>query len=102
MPSQDIVLGCYYLTKVKPNAKGKRRVYGVEEKPNGGGDLSQGSEELRVFRTADDVQLALEAGVVETLSEIRLRLSGGYLNVAPTATIRTCCTRRCRLSTTRS
>ena len=81
VPSQDIVLGCYYLTKAKPNAKGKRRVYGVEEKPNGGGDLSQGSEELRVFRTADDVQLALEAGVVETLSEIRLRLSGGYLNV---------------------
>src|SRR5204862_7005327 len=40
IPSQDIVLGCYYLTKSKAGAKG----------------------EGRVFANADDVVLALEAG----------------------------------------
>jgi DNA-directed RNA polymerase subunit beta' len=45
VPSQDIVLGCYYLTKSKSNAKG----------------------EGRAFSSIDDVLLALEATEVETL-----------------------------------
>ena len=59
VPSQDIVLGCYYLTKAKPGAKGEGRVFG----------------------SRDDVLLALEAGVVETLSPIRLRLSGEFMDL---------------------
>jgi DNA-directed RNA polymerase subunit beta' len=54
IPSQDIVLGCYYLTKAKPGAKG----------------------EGRAFAGIDDVVLALQAGEVETLTPIRLRLTG--------------------------
>ena len=54
MPSQDIVLGCYYLTKAKPGAKG----------------------EGRAFASIDDVVLALEAKEVETLTPIRLRYTG--------------------------
>jgi DNA-directed RNA polymerase subunit beta' len=54
VPSQDIVLGCYYLTKAKPGAKGEGRAFG----------------------TVDDVVLALEAGELETLSPIRLRYTG--------------------------
>jgi DNA-directed RNA polymerase subunit beta' len=54
IPSQDIVLGCYYLTKAKSGAKGEGRVFG----------------------NVDDVMLALEAGELETLSPIRLRFSG--------------------------
>jgi DNA-directed RNA polymerase subunit beta' len=54
VPSQDIVLGCYYMTKAKPGAKG----------------------EGRAFATVDDVILALEAGELETLSPIRLRYTG--------------------------
>jgi DNA-directed RNA polymerase subunit beta' len=54
IPSQDIVLGIYYLTKAKAGAKG----------------------EGRAFSNADDVMLALEAGELETLSPIRLRFSG--------------------------
>jgi DNA-directed RNA polymerase subunit beta' len=54
IPSQDIVLGIYYLTKAKAGAKG----------------------EGRAFSNADDVLLALEAGELETLSPIRLRYSG--------------------------
>ena len=54
VPSQDIVLGCYYLTKAKPGAKG----------------------EGRAFASIDDVVLALEAKEVETLTPIRLRYTG--------------------------
>jgi DNA-directed RNA polymerase subunit beta' len=41
VPSQDLVLGCYYLTKIKPGAKG----------------------EGKVFANFEDVELALQAGV---------------------------------------
>ena len=54
IPSQDIVLGCYYLTKAKSGAKGEGRAFGNPE----------------------DVMLALEAGELETLSPIRLRYTG--------------------------
>ena len=60
VPSQDIVLGCYYLTKAKAGARG----------------------EGRAFACADDVLLALEAGEVETLTPIRLRYTGELLDLA--------------------
>src|SRR6187397_1044161 len=59
IPSQDIVLGCYYLTKAKSGAKGEGRAFG----------------------NLDDVLLALEAGELETLSPIRLRFSGRLLDL---------------------
>ena len=59
VPSQDIVLGCYYLTMSKTGAKGEGRVFG----------------------NADDVLLAKEAGEVETLSPIRLRVSGEMMDL---------------------
>src|SRR6476619_7339576 len=59
IPSQDIVLGCYYLTKARPGAKGEGRVFG----------------------NAEDVVLALEAGELETLTPIRLRISGELLDM---------------------
>ena len=59
VPSQDIVLGCYYLTKARPGAKGEGRVFG----------------------SGEDVLLALEAGDVETLTPIRLRLSGEFMDL---------------------
>ena len=54
VPSQDIVLGCYYLTKAKNGSKGEGRAFGNNE----------------------DVLLALDAGELETLTPIRLRYSG--------------------------
>src|ERR1700726_4497629 len=54
IPSQDIVLGIYYLTKAKSGARGEGRAFG----------------------NPDDVMLALEAGELETLSPIRLRYTG--------------------------
>ncbi|HET9360127.1 MAG TPA: DNA-directed RNA polymerase subunit beta', partial [Vicinamibacterales bacterium] len=59
VPSQDIVLGCYYLTKAKSGAKGEGRAFGNTE----------------------DVMLALEAGELETLTPIRLRFSGQLLDL---------------------
>jgi DNA-directed RNA polymerase subunit beta' len=62
VPSQDIVLGCYYLTKARPGSKG----------------------EGRAFANIDDVILALEAGELETLSPIRLRFTGPLQDMAST------------------
>jgi DNA-directed RNA polymerase subunit beta' len=60
VPSQDVVLGCYYLTKSKTGAKG----------------------EGRAFATVDDVVLALDAGEVETLTPIRLRYTGRLIDLS--------------------
>ena len=59
VPTQDLVLGGYYLTLPKANAKG----------------------EGRIFPDFDSVLLALDAGEVETLSPIKVRYSGPYINL---------------------
>src|SRR5712675_471687 len=59
VPSQDMVLGIYYMTKSKPGAKGEGRVFGG----------------------SDEVVLALEAGEVELLTPIRLRYTGEVIDL---------------------
>ncbi len=59
VPSQDLVLGCYYLTKEKKDAKGSGKVFG----------------------SYDEVVLALQAKEVELLTPIRLRLSGRVIDL---------------------
>ncbi len=59
VPSQDLVLGGYYLTLAKPGAKG----------------------EGRTFPDFDTVMMALEAGEVETQSAVRVRYTGAYINL---------------------
>src|SRR5204862_7533487 len=59
VPSQDLVLGCYYLTKAKPGAKGEGKIFGNE----------------------DDVMIALQANEVELLTAIRVRLSGRFMDL---------------------
>jgi len=59
VPTQDLVLGIYYLTKVKVGAVG----------------------EGRVFANIEEVLMALEAGAVETLTPIRLRHTGPVLDM---------------------
>ena len=54
VPTQDMVLGLYYLTKARPGTKG----------------------EGRTFASIDDVLIALEMGEVETLTPIKLRYTG--------------------------
>src|SRR3954449_7160879 len=59
VPTQDMVLGCYYLTKSRPGAKG----------------------EGRTFASTDDVLIALEMGEVETLTPIKLRYTGKVIDL---------------------
>jgi DNA-directed RNA polymerase subunit beta' len=59
VPTQDMVLGCYYLTKSRPGTKG----------------------EGRTFASAEDVLIALEMGEVETLTPIKLRHTGRVIEL---------------------
>jgi DNA-directed RNA polymerase subunit beta' len=59
VPSQDIVLGCYYLTKEKKGTKG----------------------EGRAFSSMEDVILALEHKEVETLTPVRMMYSGELIDL---------------------
>ncbi len=59
VPSQDIVLGCYYLTLDRPELKG----------------------EGKSFNTIDDVLLALDAKAVETQTKIKLRWKGDFIDL---------------------
>ena len=58
VPTQDMVLGLYYLTKARPGTKG----------------------EGRTFASIDDVLIALEMGEVETLTPIKLRYTGKVID----------------------
>jgi DNA-directed RNA polymerase subunit beta' len=59
VPTQDMVLGIYYMTKAKPQAKGEGRAFGSSE----------------------EVVMALEAGEVELLTPIRLRYTGEVIDL---------------------
>ncbi len=58
-PTQDMVLGIYYLTKSKANAKGEGRTFG----------------------SIEEVLLALEMGEVETLTPVKLYHSGPVIDL---------------------
>ncbi len=59
VPSQDIVLGCYYLTRERAGSKG----------------------EGRVFASSDEVLLALDAKEVTTQTPIKLRHTGDLIDL---------------------
>ena len=59
IPTQDMVLGLYYLTKMRPNSKGSGRT----------------------FASIDDVLIALEMEEVETLTAIKLRYTGKVIDL---------------------
>ncbi|MGH7139150.1 MAG: DNA-directed RNA polymerase subunit beta', partial [Pirellulales bacterium] len=59
VPTQDMVLGLYYLTKAKKGAKG----------------------EGRVFANVEEVLMALDAKEIETLSPLRMRYTGKVLDM---------------------
>ncbi len=60
-PSQDIVLGCYWMTRSRPHALG----------------------ENKLFRGPDEVILALDAGLVELQAHIRCRVNGVIEETTP-------------------
>jgi DNA-directed RNA polymerase subunit beta' len=60
-PTQDMVLGIYYLTKERKGAKG----------------------DGKVFSSADEVRIAYDAGVVDQHAPIRVRMNGSYVDTTP-------------------
>jgi len=60
IPSQDMVLGCYYLTLERKGLKGQGRI----------------------FSSPGEVQVALENKAIELQSAIRLRHTGPFMNLA--------------------
>src|SRR6187455_744120 len=60
VPSQDIVLGCYYLTLGRDEMKGANKVFG----------------------SIEEVLLALDAEAIETQTKIRLRWRGDLLDLS--------------------
>jgi DNA-directed RNA polymerase subunit beta' len=60
IPSQDMVLGCYYLTLDKKRLKGEGRIFG----------------------SPDEALLAMENGEVALQSLIKLRFTGPFMNLA--------------------
>ena len=59
VPSQDIVLGCYYLTLDRPGLTGENKAFG----------------------SVSEVLLALDAKAVETQTKIRLRYKGDFVDL---------------------
>src|SRR5947209_7643532 len=59
VPTQDIVLGVYYLTKQKTGARGEGRIFG----------------------STDEALLALEMGEVDLLAGVRVRYSGELIDL---------------------
>ncbi len=59
IPTQDMILGIYYLTKARPGTKG----------------------EGRAFSSIEEILLALEAGEVELLTPVRLRYTGEVIDL---------------------
>ncbi len=58
VPTQDMVLGIYFLTKEKKGAKG----------------------EGRVFADPDDVRVAYDAGILEEHAKIKVRMNGEFVD----------------------
>lgn len=59
VPSQDIVLGCYYLTSGRDNLLGENKIFG----------------------SVDEVLLALDAKTVDTQAKIKLRWEGDMIDL---------------------
>ncbi|MBN1938782.1 MAG: DNA-directed RNA polymerase subunit beta' [Candidatus Aminicenantes bacterium] len=60
IPSQDMVLGCYYVTMAKKGLKGEGRIFGGK----------------------DEALLAMEQGQISRQSLIKLRYSGPFMNLS--------------------
>lgn len=60
-PTQDMVLGCYYLTIVQDNVKG----------------------EGKIFNTHIDVATAYDAGTIDLHAKIKFKLNGVFIDTSP-------------------
>lgn len=68
MPSQDIVLGCYYMTTPRPFVEGEYRE-GDEEQPTQG-----------LYANAEEVRRAYDADKLHIQARIKMRYQGEYVD----------------------
>ncbi|MBI5528578.1 MAG: DNA-directed RNA polymerase subunit beta' [Deltaproteobacteria bacterium] len=61
LPTQDIVLGVYYLTRERPGSKG----------------------EGKVFASTEEVRMALDAGEIDLHAEAKVRMNGRMVTTTP-------------------
>ena len=83
VPSQDVVLGCYYLTRAREGMKGQYHTIAdrdADGKPMLRRD-KEGNPVPRVFSSVEDVLLALDAGEVQTQTKIKLRWKGDLVDL---------------------
>ncbi|HEX8735914.1 MAG TPA: DNA-directed RNA polymerase subunit beta' [Pyrinomonadaceae bacterium] len=73
VPSQDIVLGCYYLTRDREGMKGQSYEAQVTK--------GKTTTISRSFASTEDVLLALDAKAVETQTKIKLRITGDLIDL---------------------
>ena len=97
LPSQDIVLGLYYMTRERLFAKG--------EYPHGKRRRRQGRQDRRktekipankmhgVFASPEEVRMAYDHGELDLQAAIRVRIDGELRRRPPSAAC--CCTRSC-------
>ncbi len=60
VPSQDMVLGCYWLTKIRPGAKG----------------------EGKIFASPEEVQIAYDAKEVDEHAKVKVRIDGNLVETS--------------------
>ena len=83
VPSQDIVLGCYYLTRAREGMKGQYQT--TKERDAEGKPVlrmdHEGNPTPRAFASVEEVLLAHDAGEVQTQTKIRLRWKGDLVDL---------------------
>src|SRR4029078_1403491 len=69
IPSQDIVLGLYYMTRERAFARGEFRELSKEE-------LKKGARPPGLFASTDEVRRAFDHGEVDLQAKIKCRIGG--------------------------
>jgi len=69
VPSQDIVLGCYYMTRERPYSRGEYR------------EDEHGRPIQGVYSSADEVRMAYDAGELDMQAKVKVRM-GVWFDVA--------------------
>jgi len=78
VPTQDMVLGIYYLTKERKGALGERKLTDEEIEK-----LKDFAERIRAdlqgkYESSEDVRMAYDAGLLSEHARIKVRMNGKF------------------------
>jgi DNA-directed RNA polymerase subunit beta' len=88
VPTQDMVLGIYYLMKERKDAKGERKKYSREEIEK----IKDPSEKLQAmmngkYLSPEDVRIAYDSGQLNEHARIEVKMNGEYVETTAGRTI---------------